>query len=318
MATIKDIAKAANCSISTVSYALNNDTRISEETAKRIKRIAKEMNYFPSAAARNLKRQSTRTILVAISDFGGPVYNELLDGIHHELVNHDYTMLVSTGQSSDKMLKQRSADGAIISDINIKDDFLNKVSVNFRPIIVLDRHLKENAIFNLTIDNENLMYQLTKDVIHHHYKKISFVHGVKDSYDNETRYLGFKKALDEENMSAFNEFRGNFTKESGVEIAKEIIKLDEKPDMIICSNDEMAIGLMEELIENNYDVPKDIGVSGFDDIMLASYFKPKLSSVKIDHFSWGKRIAKTMIQLLNKEEVKIEKEQGSVIKRESY
>jgi len=318
MATIKDIAKAAKCSISTVSYALNNDNRISDRTANRIKMIAKEMNYFPSAAARNLKRQNTKTILVAISDFGGPVYNELLDGIHHELVNHDYTMIVSTGVSSDKMLKQRSADGAIISDINIEDNFLKKVAVNFEPIIVLDRQLKEDTIFNLTIDNEILMYNLTKDVISHGYKKIAFVHGVKNAYDNESRFLGLKKALNECGKSVFREFTGNFTKESGAEIAKDIIKLDNKPDMIVCSNDEMALGIMEELINNNYKIPGDIGVSGFDDIMLSSYFHPKLSSVRIDHFSWGKRIAKTMVQLLNKEKVKIEKEQGTVIRRESY
>lgn len=318
MATIKDIAKAAGFSISTVSYALNDDKRISDETANRIKKIAKDLNYFPSAAARNLKRRSTKTILVAISDFGGPVYHELLDGIHHELVNNDYTMIVSSGASTDKMLKQRSADGAIISDINIKDEFLKKVSVNFKPIIVLDRSLKEDTIYNLTIDNETSMYHLTQDIIQSGYKKIAFVHGVKNAYDNNTRFKGLTRALDEANQKIFKEFTGNFTKESGTKIAEEIMALENKPDMLVCSNDEMALGIMEELIKNDYQIPQDIGVSGFDDIMLSSYITPKLSSIRIDHFNWGKRIAKTMIQLLNKEEVIINKEIGCIIKRESF
>lgn len=318
MATIKDIAKAAGCSISTVSYALNNDDRISEKTANRIKKIAKEMNYFPSAAARNLKRRSTRTILVAISDFGGPVYHELLDGIHHELARNDYTMIVSTGASTDKMLKQRSADGAIISDINVKNDFLRQVSVNFKPIIVLDRSFKEEAIYDLTIDNEQAMYNLTSDVIKSNYKKIAFVHGVKHTYDNQTRFIGFEKALEENNLKIFKEFIGSFTKESGIEIAKEIMDLKEKPDMLVCSNDEMALGIIEELSENGYIIPKDIGISGFDDIMLSSYIKPSLSSIKINHFDWGKRIANTMVKLLNNEDIEIKKEKGYVIKRESY
>lgn len=318
MATIKDIAKAAGCSISTVSYALNNDHRISEKTALRIKKIAKDLNYFPSAAARNLKRQNTRTILVAISDFGGPVYHALLDGLHHELAKNDYTMIVSTGASTDKMLKQRSADGAIISDINVKDDFLKKVSLNFNPIIVLDRSLKEDTIYNLTIDNESAMYQLTEDIIKSSYKKIAFVHGVQDAYDNQTRYIGFKQAMKNYSQEIFSEYNGNFTKESGETVAKSIMKSDKLPDMLVCSNDEMALGIVETLTANGYKIPQDIGVSGFDDIMLSSYIKPKLTSIRINHFDWGKRVAKTMVKLLNNENIKIEKEQGNIIKRDSY
>lgn len=318
MVTIKDVAKKAGHSISTVSYALNNDNRISEKTSKKIKKIAKEMNYFPSAAARNLKKQTTNTVFVAISDFGGPVYNELLDGIHHELAINEYTMIVSTGISTDRILKQRASDAAIISDIKITDKFLGQISKNFSPVIVLDRSLQGQNIYNLTIDNEKAMYELTKDIVNHGYKKIAFVHGVKDSYDNITRYLGFKKALEEKNMNIYREYYGSFTKESGISIAEEIIKEAIMPDMLVCSNDEMALGIMEILQKNNIEIPKQVGISGFDDIELSRYFSPRLSSVKINHFSWGQRIAKTILKLLNNEDVKVEKEIGIISKRESY
>lgn len=318
MATIKDIARVAKCSISTVSYALNEDKRISEKTANRIKIIAKEMNYFPSAAARNLKKQSTNTILVAISDFGGPVYHQLLEGIHYELTKNNYTMIVSTGASTDRMLKQRSSDGAIISDINITDNFLGIISKNLKPIIVLDRSLKDTDIYNVTIDNFDAMYHLTKDVIQSGYKKIAFVHGVVDAYDNKTRYEGFKYAMDEANLKVYQEYYGNFTKESGEEIAAEIMNEPKKADMLICSNDEMALGIMEILLKNNYKIPNEIGISGFDDIVLSSYFKPGLSSIKINHFGWGQRVAKIIINLLKGKEVEIKKEIGEIVKRESY
>lgn len=318
MATIKDIAKAAGNSISTVSYALNNDKRISEKTAERIKKIALEMNYFPSAAARNLKKQKTNTILVAISDFGGPVYHELLDGIHHEFAINEYTMIVSTGASTDRMLKHRASDGAIISDINITDSFLEQISKNFNPIIVLDRSLNDTNIYNITIDNYQAMYDLTNDVIKSGYKRIAFVHGVKDAYDNRTRFLGFNKALEENGLKLFKEYFGNFTKESGEKIGTKILNETNKPDMLICSNDEMALGIMEVLQNNNIEIPNDIGISGFDDITLSSYFNPGLSSIRIDHFSWGQRVAKTMLKLLKEEEVEIKKEVGNIIKRESY
>lgn len=318
MATIKDVAKAAKCSISTVSYALNNDKRIPAITANRIKKIAEEINYLPSAAARNLKKQNTKTILVAISDFGGPVYHELLDGIHRELAQNQYTMIVSTGVSTGNLLKQKTADGAIISDVNITDKFLNQISQNFNPIIVLDRSLKTDNIHNMTIDNHQIMSLLANDIIAKGYKKIAYVHGVKNTYDNQTRFSGLKESLENNNLTIFREYFGNFTKESGEAIALEILQESSKPDMLVCGNDEMALGIMEVMQKNNVEIPRDIGISGFDDIQLSSYFNPKLSSVKINHFQWGQRIAKTLLKLLKEKVVKTEKELGILMIRDSY
>ncbi len=319
MASIKDVAKAAHCSISTVSYALNNDKRIPEITANRIKSIAAEIGYFPSGAARNLKKKHTNRILVAISDFGGPVYHELLEGIHYQLAKNGYTMIVSTGSSSDTLLKERSADGAVITDIHISDETLRQVAKNFRPIIVLDRRMDDESIYNMTIDNEKAMFELTQEIIRRKYHKIAFVHGVRDVYDNRTRYQGFIKAVMEAGLTIFNEYQGNFTKQSGIEIAQSII--EEKvplPDMFVCANDEMAIGILETMLHHGYRVPTDFGISGFDDIELSSYLTPKLSSVRVNHFEWGKSIARSIMALLNAEKTEIKKQTADVMIRDSF
>lgn len=319
MSTIKDVAKAASCSISTVSYALNNDKRIPEVTANRIKGIAQEIGYFPSGAARNLKKKNTSRVLVAISDFGGPVYHELLDGIHNQLSKNGYTMIVSTGSSSDTLLKERSADGAIITDIHITNETLIQLAKNFRPIIVLDRSLVDESIFNMTIDNHHAMVELTTEVINKGYEKIAFVHGVKDTYDNKTRFSGFLSAMEEHHKTLFHEYYGNFTKTSGIEIANALIASHAQlPDMFVCANDEMAIGIMETMQKAGYVVPKDFGISGFDDIELASYVTPSLSSIKIDHFGWGKAVAKTILKLLKVEKIEINKQMGKIMIRESF
>ncbi|MBU0996816.1 MAG: LacI family transcriptional regulator [Firmicutes bacterium] len=318
MSTIKDVAKVAGCSISTVSYALNNDKRIPDITADRIKKIASEIGYFPSAAARNLKKRNTDTVLVAISDFGGPVYHELLDGIHFQLAKSGYTMIVSTGISSNNLLKERSADGAVITDIHISDQSLIQLAKNFRPIIVLDRRLKDTNIYNMTIDNHKAMYCLTKDILSKGYFKIGYVHGVKDTYDNQTRYSGFLAALQEKGIKVFREYYGNFTKPSGIMIGAELLKDSNLPDMLVCANDEMALGIMETLQKNGKIIPSDIGISGFDDIDLSSYVNPQLSSIKVNHFEWGKTIALTLIKLLKEEEVDIHKQEGIIMIRGSY
>ncbi|MGD9909783.1 MAG: LacI family DNA-binding transcriptional regulator [Candidatus Izemoplasmatales bacterium] len=318
MSTIKDVAKAAGCSISTASYALNNDKRIPEITANRIKKIADEIGYFPSAAARNLKKRNTDRVLVAISDFGGPVYHELLDGIHYELAFHGYTMIVSTGVSSNNLLKERSADGAVISDIFITDESLIQLAKNFRPIIVLDRRLKDTNIFNMTIDNHVAMYHLTKDILSKGYQKIAFVHGVKDTYDNQTRFNGFLEAMNEAHLGVYKEYVGSFTKASGIDIGHQILSETDTPTMLVCANDEMALGIMEVLQKNGKRIPEDIGISGFDDIELSSYVLPRLSSIKINHFEWGKRVASTLLNILKEEDITTEKEQGRLMIRESY
>ncbi len=318
MANIKDVAKIAGCSISTVSYALNDDKRIPEVTAQRIKKIADEIGYLPSAAARNLKKKNTHTVLVAISDFGGPVYHELLDGIHYELTKHDYTMIVSTGASTDNLLKERMADGTIISDINISNHTLKQISKILKPIIILDRSLDDTDLVDMTIDNYDAMYRLTEDVIAKGYQKIAFCHGVQKTHDNEYRFIGFKDALNSHGLKVYAEYIGNFTKQSGASIAKEIINKQDIPEMIVCANDEMAIGIMEVFQSAGFSIPKDIGVSGFDDIELASYFTPRLSSVRINRFEWGRKIAKTMLSLLTKHKTEVHKEQGELKIRDSY
>lgn len=319
MATIKDVAKAANCSISTVSYSMNNDTRIPEKTANRIKAIAHEIGYFPLAAARKLKKKNTDTIIIAIADFGGPVYHELLNGIQYQLAKNNYTMIVSTGVSSENLLKERSADGAVITDIHISDDFLLQLARNFSPIIVLDRSLSVENIYNMTINNHDVMKNFVGLMIEKGYKKFAYVHGVRNTYDNLTRYSGFIKALEAKKLAVFNEYYGDFTENSGRIIAETILEnKDEIPDIYVCANDETAIGMMESFQAKGYKIPDDFGVSGFDDILLAAYFNPRLSTIKINHFAWGKSIADALVRLMQQKKVHIEKQQGEIVLRESF
>jgi LacI family transcriptional regulator len=319
MATIKDVAKAAEVSISTVSYALNDDPRIPEKTAQIIKTIANEIGYFPSAAARNLKKRNTKTILVAISDFGGPVYHALLDGIQHELSKSNYTMIVATGVSSENLLKERSSDGAIVTDMRILDSTLAKIAKNFRPIIVLDRNIEDPNIFNMTIDNFQAMSTLTKAILNEGYQKIAYVHGVAGSYDNIERHAGFLKTMKAANLPVFAEYQGSFTKDSGLKIISELLGSKAPlPEMFICANDEMAIGIMDGLLTAGYNIPDDFGVSGFDDIELATYYRPELSTIRIDHFLWGQEVAATVIALLQNKTVEIHQQHGTVIIRDSF
>jgi LacI family transcriptional regulator len=319
MATIKDVAKAAGVSISTVSYAMNDDPRIPAVTADRVRRIADDIGYYPSAAARNLKKRSTGTILVAISDFGGPVYAAFLDGIHHGLQQHGYTMIVATGRSSVSLLGERSADGAIVADIHITDELVLKTAMNATPTVVVDRELEGENVRSMTLANTQAMAELTAASIARGYRRIAYVHGVRGTFDNATRYAGFLRAMQGAGLTPFAEYQGSFTKPSGRALLDGLLASEaDLPEMFVCANDEMAIGIMDGLLAAGKRIPGDIGVSGFDDIELAQYYRPGLSTIRIDHDAWGRAIADAVVGLIRNVPVAATPQIGTVIIRDSF
>src|SRR5690554_3240074 len=165
MVTIKDVAKKAGVSISTASYALNDDPRISKKTKEKILEIAHNLNYHPNAAARNLKRKKTNIVGVFVDGFKGPVYAKILDGIHLELTNKNYYIVVSSGESGKKLLLERQVDGAIIIDHNLDDELIKYVAKNGIPCILLDRRLSGKNIYESMLKNEEIVYELVIDMI---------------------------------------------------------------------------------------------------------------------------------------------------------
>ncbi len=176
MTTIKDVAKRAKASITSVSYALNGTGTISAATRQRVLKAAEELNYHPNAFARHLKKRKTRTIGVFITRFGGSFYEEILEGIHEAVLRTDYELLVCPeSRSVRKILTQRQVDGAIVFDTKVRSDMLVKLASERFPIIVLDRLLEAAFVLPLLVDN----VQGVKEAFDHLYaqgaRKIAFV-----------------------------------------------------------------------------------------------------------------------------------------------
>ena len=299
MATIKDVAKKANVSISTASYALNNKPNVAKETKERVLKAARELGYRPNIIARRLKTNKTGNVGVFIYGFGGPIFSDLLESIHIELLKEDLNLIVSTGKSSTKMLQEKLIDAAIIFDAFMEDDDIIRFAKE-RPVITLDRKLVGKNSYSSRVKNEELVYGFIKEITKKGFKKYAYLSGPKDNLDNIDRYRGYQKALLEVGIENISKFEGDYTVEKGYLIGEEIAKLKEKPEFIFCANDEMAVGLIRALKNNKIYVPHDISVAGFDGIELGLYINPQLSTIKIDYKGWGKKIAKNIIDLLKK------------------
>ena len=301
MTTIKDVAKQAGVSIASASYALNGTGTISTETRERVLAAAEELNYHPNAFARNLKNPKTRTIGVFISRFGGSFYEEILEGIHDAVLRTNYELIVCPeSRSARRILTHRQVDGAIVFDSKIKSEIILRLASRRYPIVILDRFLKADYLLPLLIDNE----QGVKEAFDHLYgqgaRQIFYISGAPDSFDNAERRNAFLSE-GKRNGLTIEVFDGNFTEESGYEIAGGIIRAGNLPEAVFCANDQMAIGFIKAMKENNLKAPDDIAVIGFDDIQIAKYMQPSLSTVGTSRFAWGSLAATQLIDFLENE-----------------
>jgi LacI family transcriptional regulator len=301
MTTIKDVAKRAGVSITSASYALNGTGTIGEDTRKRVLEAAKELNYHPNAFARNLKKQKTHTVGVFITRFGGSFYEEILEGIHDAILQTDYELIVCPeSRPMSKLLMQRQVDGAIVFDSKIKSDLIVKLASKRFPIVVLDRYLKGDYLLPLLLDNQ----QGTREAFSHLYKqgarRIFFVSGALDSFDNMERQKAFLEEGGKHNLT-ITCFNGNFTEQSGYEAARQMVEANDLPEAVFCANDQMAIGFIRAMKEQQIKIPDQIAIIGFDDIQVAKYMKPTLSTIGASRLAWGAAAANQLIQTLENE-----------------
>lgn len=301
MTTIKDVAKRAKASITSVSYALNGTGTISAATRQRVLKAAEELNYHPNAFARHLKKRKTRTIGVFITRFGGSFYEEILEGIHATILQTDYELLVCPeSRPVRRILTQRQVDGAIVFDSKIRSDVLVKLASDRFPIVVLDRLLESQFILPLLVDNE----QGVKAAFAHLYgqgaRKLAYVAGAADSFDAVERTRAFLAEADRHDVSV-DTYAGNFTEASGYDIATAIIAGRVLPEAVFCANDQMAIGFIHALGDHGLRAPEDIAVVGFDDIRIARFMHPTLTTIGASRHSWGAAAATQLIDYLENE-----------------
>lgn len=302
MVTIKDVAQRAKVSITSASYALNGIGSISEATRKRVLEAAEELNYHPNAFARNLKKRKTHTLGVFITRFGGSFYEDILEGIHEAVLQTNYELIVCPESHSKRnILAQRQVDGAIIFDTKVKNETIIKLASKGYPIVVLDRQLDVDYVFPLLLDNCGGV----KEAFHHLYdqgkRKIYFVAGAMDSLDNAERMKSFLEEGELHGLS-IPVFNGNFTAESGYDIANLIIANNDLPDAVFCANDQMAVGFMRALGEHQLSAPRDVAVVGFDDVLISRYTRPSLTTVGASRTLWGSLAATWLIDFLENDQ----------------
>ncbi|MGG5373120.1 LacI family DNA-binding transcriptional regulator [Enterococcus sp. AZ196] len=276
MATIKDVAKKAGLSVSTVSRYLNNHPYISEDKRKRIQDAMAELDYTPSSVATQLRSKKGTMIGILVSRIVNPFFSHLVDSIEKNARAHGYNVLVMQTYDDKKaetnmleMLKQQVIAGLIMC--SIEGDSKNiEAYREYGPIVLCNEQIPDTTLPQVFTNQEAASFDATSYLINKGHKKIAYCTGgtlTRGGHGN-SRTEGFERALRESNLPMKIDwiFKQVHTVEDGKKVADKLLALteDDRPDAVFTSSDEVASGILARYLEVGKRVPEDLAIMGFD------------------------------------------------------
>lgn len=289
MVTIKDIARMAGVSQSTVSKALNNRHDIGQETKEKILKIVEQHNFSPNAFGKSLKSKKTGNIGVIFSReqnplSSNPFYSRVLEGIEAELAINNYNLMLNMIQENakdaiPKVVRERQIDGLILIGV-FRDSFVDRILAENLCVVLVDPKNYCDKCSQILIDNEHGAFSATQHLVDAGHRKIGFVSGDLERASFLQRFDGYKKALNFNNIPIDNGLIRTGGIEEGYNHVKNIL-LENKATAIFVANDINALHGYKAIYDLNLKVPDDISIVGFDDIWLSKISSPPLTTIRV-------------------------------------
>jgi LacI family transcriptional regulator len=307
--TIKDIARLAKVSHTTVSRALNNQSRIRDDTKEKILSIARELNYHPNFIAKSLVMRRTKTLGLIITTIVNPFYNELAQGIEATARGLGYNIILCCSHSDlaveeqyIDMLRSKGVDGIILTSAHMEDPNVGRLADEEFPIMLVNRRayhpvVKEKVDY-VGVDNVLGGEMAVAHLIKLGHRKIGVIGGSSESSVGYERVEGGKKALAAYGLAAENNYFlvGDFLKESGYAGGKRFLGMSDPPTAVFAANDYMAMGAYQAFLEEGRRVPEDIALIGFNDIEFSSMKGIELTTIGQKKFEMGALAVKTLVE----------------------
>lgn len=320
--TIKDVAKAAGVSITTVSHALSGRSDVKRETQERIRALAQEMNYIPSSSGRNLKKASTGVIGLYVGYIRG-FYGLLADPMCERCREAGYELDIIVAQSGDMILNSllsTRVDGAIILHSSFESRHVEILRKTELPTVFLDREYSAPQISSVLFDSYGTGRMAADYLLQHGHRRLMFVRG-QQTYDGIERRRGFAERLQEVGLplSPAYELEGAFDRAIAKNAMAQFLRSGTPlPTGIFAANDDSAIGCILALQEAGIRVPEDVSILGCDNLELGQWYQPSLTTVDIGITEKGQEAADEIIALIKKEHAgRITKTASFVVERES-
>ena len=316
--TIRDVAREAGVSVATVSRVMNDSGPVSEGARARILEIAGRLRYTPNEAARTLISSRTSTLGVILPDLHGEFFSEVIRGIDQAAKASGFHLLVS-GSHNDAA-ETRAAlramrgrvDGVVVMAPDSNAAGVAAGMPDDVPVVLLNCPMVDRRADSIEIDNYGGAYQMVRHLAGPGRRRVAIICGTENNRDAAERLRGYHAAMDDLRITRAPswELGGNFTEASGYEAARRFLSLADRPDALFAANDSMAIGALSALREAGVVVPDDVVVGGFDDIPMARYTNPPLTSVQVPMGALGAQAVRRLV-------LAVEKEGGHAARRET-
>ncbi len=315
--TMRDVAKAANVSQSTVSRVLSPATSgskvpISDETTEKVLAVIKELGYHPNQYARSLRGKKSHMIGMLIADISNPFYHPMVRAVQDVASQHNYSVMIANSDHLREKevlfcesLLRRPMDGAVIIPFHLNDDDLqNLIARTGMSISAVGNHIQHPDVDVTYADDTKASYEAIRWLIEQRgHQRIAMICGNREFPVTIRRHGAFLKAMADAKLPVPAEYviEGDWSVESGRNAISSLLKLPVPPTAVFAASDTIAIGALEAAQELNYRVPEDIAILGFDDVPAASWVRPQLSTVAQYPGEMGTLLANALFQRIQGE-----------------
>lgn len=313
---IKDVAKAAGVSITTVSRALNGYQDISTETKEKIQDIVKELQYVPNASARSLGGIKKKTIGLLVSDLQVEDESGFLNGIfrgaYASTIDNDCDfVIIATNKIDQKRVpfmqicNQKQVSAVLVQGMSLDDPYYNQIAESTIPCILIDISATGDNVYSVSTDNIGASKEITHKIIDMGHTEIGVLIGKENAEVSIARQAGYIEAFNEANLKVKKEYfrGGSFSEKEAYNQTKDLIEQNPELTAIFCFSDIMAFGAINAINDMNLRVPEDISVVGFDDVAVSKYINGGLTTVHQNPFLIGKTAADLAYMVINEMEI---------------
>ena len=305
--SIKDIARLAGVSHSTVSRALRNSPLIPATTAQRIQKIAKEQGYSASAVARSLVTRKTQAIGVVVTSIADPFNGDLVDGIEQVANENGYSVILSMSQAdADRELtvvrgfQERRVDGILVASSRVGSLYQSVLAELRVPVVLINNQSGNPQFHTIAVDNIGGAMLATRHLVDLGHKRIAYV-GDRSGFQSDTdRFHGYRQALEQSGLLFEQSLvaAGDGKLEGATAAAQDLLRRDPRPTAVFCYNDMTALGLLAEASRQDILCPRDLSVVGFDDIVFARLSQPTLTTIHQPRYQMGAQAMQMLLAVM--------------------
>jgi len=307
---IREIAKRAKVSTATVSRTINRISTVDPRLAKRVLKVIEESGYRPNVQARALVSGRTHILGLVVSEITNPFFPEIVQAFEDIAVEHGYEiMLVSTVHDPKRMdlsvrrMTERRVDGVAVMTFGMEDLLLDDRELRDVPLVFVDVGPNRSRVSNIRIDYLHGIRQAVQHLAALRHERIAFISGPLELKSALSRRNAFQQAMTEIGIAVLKDFivEGDHTLEGGVKAIQSLLSLPARPTAVICSNDMTALGVVHECYKEGLSIPKDLSLVGFDDIRMAQYVLPPLTTVRMSQSELARIAFQALLTELERE-----------------